>query len=145
VQENEGRASLARATQNADQTRTLAQAEADRIRMLGEGEARKVVALAGAEAERVSKVGLAQAQAIDAQVTASGGARYQLARQIAERFAEALEKSGVDVVPKVNISGAEGQAGGSLLQALMTTLLSEKLDISLADASGGRGNGAVQP
>src|SRR5690349_15339199 len=111
VQENEGRASLARATQNADQTRTLAQADADRVRMLGEGEARKVVALAGAEAERVSKVGLAQAQAIESQVAASGGARYQLARQIAERFAEALEKSGVDVVPKVNITGAEGAAG----------------------------------
>ncbi|MFZ2032109.1 MAG: SPFH domain-containing protein [Vitreimonas sp.] len=143
VQENEGRASLARATQNADQTRTLAQADADRIRMLGEGEARKVVALAGAEAERVSKVGLAQAQAIDAQVTASGGARYQLARQIAERFAEALEKSGVDVVPKVNITGAEGNAGGSLLQALMTTLLSEKLDVPLNETGGARANGAA--
>ena len=141
VQENEGRASLARATQNADQTRTLAQADADRIRMLGEGEARKVVALAGAEAERVSKVGLAQAQAIEKQVAASGGARYQLARQIAERFAEALEKSGVDVVPKVNITGAEGQASGSLLQALMTTLLSEKLEVPLNEAGAARGNG----
>lgn len=143
VQENEGRASLARATQNADQTRTLAQADADRIRMLGEGEARKVVALAGAEAERVSKVGLAQAQAIESQVAASGGARYQLARQIAERFAEALEKSGVDVVPKVNITNAEGQASGSLLQALMTTLLSEKLDVPLNETGGARGNGAA--
>ena len=133
VQENEGRASLARATQNADQTRTLAQADADRIRMLGEGEARKVVALAGAEAERVSKVGLAQAQAIEKQVAASGGARYQLARQIAERIAEALEKSGVDIVPKVNITGADGAASGSLLQALMTSLLSERLDIPLTD------------
>jgi len=102
-----------------------------------------VVALAGAEAERVSKVGLAQAQAIDAQVTASGGARYQLARQIAERFAEALEKSGVDVVPKVNITGAEGQASGSLLQALMTTLLSEKLDVPLNETGGARANGAA--
>ncbi|MFT3729556.1 MAG: SPFH domain-containing protein [Terricaulis sp.] len=143
VQENEGRASLARATQNADQTRTLAQADADRIRMLGEGEASKVVALAGAEAERVSKVGLAQAEAIEKQVSASGGARYQLARQIAERFAEALEKSGVDVVPKVQITGAEGQAGGSLLQALMTTLLSEKLDVQLNETTGVRTNGAA--
>ena len=112
--------------------------------MLGEGEARKVVALAGAEAERVSKVGLAQALAIEKQVAASGGARYQLARQIAERFAEALEKSGVDVVPKVNITGAEGQAGGSLLQALMTTLLSEKLDVPLNEANPARGAGLAR-
>lgn len=131
VQENEGRAALARSTQDAEQTRTLAQADADRIRMLGEGEARKVIALAGAEAERVTKVGLAQAQAIESQVAASGGARYQLTRQVVERFAEALEKSGVDVVPKVSISGAEGQGGGSLLQALMTMLLSNQLDLSI--------------
>jgi uncharacterized membrane protein YqiK len=131
VNENEGRASLARATQQAEQTRTLAQADADRIRMLGEGEARKVIALAGAEAERVTKVGLAQAQAIESQVAASGGARYQLTRQIAERLAEALEKSGVDVVPKVSITGADGQAGNSLLQALMTMFLSDRLDMPI--------------
>ena len=50
-------------------------------------------------------MGLAQAQAIESQVAASGGPRFQLARQVAERIAEALEKSGVDVVPKVQIAG----------------------------------------
>ena len=134
VKENEGRASLARSMQEADQTRALAQAEADRIRMLGEGEACKVISLAGAEAERVSKVGLAQAEAIGKQVEASGGARYQLARQVAERFAEALETSGVDVVPKVSITGAGGAGGvnGSVLQALMTMLLSDRLEIPVS-------------
>ncbi len=129
VQENAGKASLARAEQEANQVRTLAKAEADRIKALGEGEAGKVVALAKAEAERVSKVGLAQAEAIAKQAEASGGARYQLARQIAERFAEALERSGVDIVPKIAISGGAGADGASsspLLNALMALVLSDK-------------------
>jgi uncharacterized membrane protein YqiK len=132
VQENQGKANLARSQQEADQTRTVAQAEADRIRVLGEGEAKKVVALASAEAERVSKVGLAQAEAIEKQAAASGGARYQLARQIAERFAEALEKSGVDIVPRISVSGGSDPSaatpGGPVLQALMTMLMAEKAE-----------------
>lgn len=133
VQQNQGKANLARSEQEADQTRTLAKAEADRIRLLGEGEAKKVVALASAEAERVTKVGLAQAEAIESQVAASGGARFQLARQVAERFAEALETSGVDVVPKVQIQGGggDGLAGGGVIQALLTLLMSDKLGLPL--------------
>src|SRR3569832_1366383 len=138
VKANEGRASLARSEQEADQTRTLAKAAAARMRLLGEGEAKKVVALAAAEAERVTKVGLAQAEAIESQVAASGGARYQLARQVAERFAQALETSGVDVVPKVQINGgsaADGQpGGGSVVQALLTLLMADKLDVAVNDA-----------
>jgi uncharacterized membrane protein YqiK len=130
VQQNLGRANLARSQQEADQTRTLARAEADRIKLVGEGEAGKVVALASAEAERVTKVGLAQAEAIAKQAEASGGARYQLARQIAERFAQALETSGVDIVPKIAIGGGsaplEGAGSSPLLQALMAMLVAEK-------------------
>jgi uncharacterized membrane protein YqiK len=130
VQQNQGRANLARAEQEAEQTRTIAKAEADQMRFLGEGEAKRTVALAAAEAERVTKVGLAQAKAIESQVAASGGPRYQLARQVAERFAQALETSGVDVVPKVQIAGADGQpASGGVLQALMTLMMAEKLDV----------------
>lgn len=131
VQANQGKANLARSAQEADQTRTLARAEADKLRLLGEGEAQRVVALAAAEAEKVTKVGLAQAEAIRSQVDASGGARYQLTRQIAERFAEALERSGVDVVPKVAISGAGGEAGGSLIQALMAMMMSDRMGLAI--------------
>jgi uncharacterized membrane protein YqiK len=133
VQQNAGRANLARSEQEAEQTRTLARAQADQIRFLGEGEAKKVMVLAGAEAERVTKVGLAQAKAIESQVSASGGPRFQLARQVAERFAEALETSGVDVVPKVQIDGGAGASGG-LVQALMTLVMSDKLGLSLGAA-----------
>ena len=132
VQANAGRANLARSEQEADQTRTLAKAEADRMRLLGEGEAKRVVALAAAEAERTTKVGLAQAEAIKSQVEASGGARYQLTRQVAERFAQALETSGVDVVPKVSIGGGNGEAGGgSVIQGLLTLLMAERFDVSV--------------
>jgi uncharacterized membrane protein YqiK len=136
VQENQGKANLARSQQEANQTRTLAQAEADRIQLLGEGEAKKVVALASAEAERVTKVGLAQAEAIEKQAAASGGARYQLARQIADRFAEALEKSGVDIVPKISLSGGGGDGGngtgGPIVQSLLALMLSDKADALLS-------------
>lgn len=131
VQQNQGKASLARSEQEAQQRRTLAKADADSTRLMGEGEAGKVIALARAEAEKVTKVGLAQAEAIASQVEASGGARYQLARQVAERFAQALETSGVDVVPKVQISGTgpDGAGSGGVMQALLTLLMSEKLGL----------------
>ncbi|WP_297509825.1 SPFH domain-containing protein [uncultured Caulobacter sp.] len=136
VQQNQGKASLARSEQEAQQRRTLAKADADATRLMGEGEAGKVVALARAEAEKVTKVGLAQAEAIASQVEASGGARYQLARQVAERFAQALETSGVDVVPKVQITGQGGEAGanGGVMQALLTLLMSEKLGLPVETA-----------
>jgi uncharacterized membrane protein YqiK len=129
VQENQGKAALKRATQDAEQTRTLAKAEADRIRIVGEGEAAKTVALAGAEAERITRTGLATAETIEKQAAASGGAQFQLTRQVIERLADALEKSGVDIVPRVQINtgGANGDgAGGGALQALIGMLLSEK-------------------
>jgi len=139
VRQNEGKAALARSEQDAEQTRTLARAEADRLKFLGEGEAGKIVALAAADAERVTKVGLAQAQAIESQVAASGGPRFQLARQVAERIAEALEKSGVDVVPKVQIAGGgEGLGGGSLISGLLTMLMAERLDVPLTSADADR-------
>jgi len=128
IQENEGKASAKRATQEADRTRTMATAEADRTRLLGEGEAAKIVALAGAEAERITKTGLATAETIERQVAASGGAQFQLTRQVVERVAEALEKSGVDIVPRVQINGAggQGQGEGGLVGALMGLVMAEK-------------------
>jgi uncharacterized membrane protein YqiK len=139
VRENEGKASLKMATQAAEQTRMQARAESDRVRMIGEGEAAKMIALASAEAERITKTGLATAETIARQAEASGGARYQLTRQVVERLAEALEKSGVDIVPRIQIStgaatgegGAMG-AGANPMAALIGMLLSEKGEAMLA-------------
>ena len=127
VRENEGKAALRQATQQAEQTRTLAKAEGERVRLIGEGEAAKMVALAAADAERITKTGLATAETIARQVEASGGAHNQLTRQIVERLAEALEKSGVDIVPRIQIStGGEGATAGGPLAALIGMMLSEK-------------------
>ncbi|WP_174531871.1 SPFH domain-containing protein [Sphingomonas pruni] len=147
VQENQGKAAVKRAAQEAEQTRTLAKAEADRIRIVGEGEAAKVVALAGAEADRITKTGLATAETIEKQAAASGGAQFQLTRQVIERLAQALETSGVDVVPRVQINtgGDTGAgAGGGALQALIGMLLSEKgISMLATPAANDRGPAGV--
>ncbi|MBW8840698.1 MAG: flotillin family protein [Sphingomonadales bacterium] len=147
VQENQGKAAVKRAAQEAEQTRTLAKAESDRIRIVGEGEAAKVVALAGAEADRITKTGLATAETIEKQAAASGGAQFQLTRQVIERLAQALETSGVDVVPRVQINtgGDSGTgAGGGALQALIGMLLSEKgMSMLATPAANDRGPAAI--
>jgi uncharacterized membrane protein YqiK len=135
IQSNQGKADLARAEQQASQIRALATAEADRVRIMGEGEARKIAALAGSEAERAARVGIAQAMAIEEQVRAYGGPRYQLTQQVMARFAEAIETAGVDVVPKIVIGGRDNGdgngsgtlGGGSVIEALLAMLLSEKI------------------
>ncbi|HYP34141.1 MAG TPA: hypothetical protein VES00_19900, partial [Burkholderiaceae bacterium] len=135
VQSNSGKADLARAQQEATRIQTLAGAEASRIRMLGEGEAGKIQALAGAEAQRAARVGVAQALAIEEQVRAYGGPRFQLTQQVMNRFAEAIQTSGVDVVPRVVVGGGgrDGNGDGAgvttsnVMQGLLTLLLSEKI------------------
>jgi len=134
VQSNSGKADLARAQQEAVKIQTIAGAEAGRIRLLGEGEAGKVLALAGAEAQRAARVGIAQALAIEEQVRAYGGPRFQLTQSVMNRFAEAIQMSGVDVVPRIVVgggSGGNGDAGsvatGNVMQALLTMLLSDRI------------------
>jgi uncharacterized membrane protein YqiK len=144
---NQGKADLARAQQQAAQIQALARAEAEKVRLLGAGEASRVSALAGAEAERAARVGIAQAMAIEEQVRAYGGPRYQLTQQVMARFAEAVERSGVDIVPKVVIGGrgdgsgsngsgdgstAAGTGGGTILESLLALLLAERVGIDVA-------------
>jgi hypothetical protein len=134
VQANNGKADVARAQQEAVKIQTIAGAEANRITVLGQGEAGKVLALAGADAQRAARVGVAQALAIEEQVRAYGGPRFQLTQQVMNRFAEAIQVSGVDVVPRVVVGGGgrdgNGDGGamtGNVMQALLTLLLSEKV------------------
>ena len=133
VQENTGKAELARAQQDASRIQTIATAEAQKVRIMGEGEARKIQALAAAEAERAARVGIAQAMAIEEQVRAYGGPRFQLTQQVMNRFAEAIQESKVDVVPRVVVGGGKdgSPATGNVMEALLTMLLSEKIEGSL--------------
>jgi uncharacterized membrane protein YqiK len=144
VQMNQGKADLARSQQQATQIQTLAQAEAEKVRILGEGEAKKIEALARAEAERTARVGVAQAMAIEEQVRAYGGPKFQLTQQVMARFAQAIEASRVDVVPKILIghgassgdaAGGTGFGSGNVMEALLAMLLSDKLGADQGVAS----------
>ncbi len=130
VQSNQGKADLARAEQQAQQIRTLAEAEANRISIVADGDAQKIKALADAEAERAARVGVAQAMAIEEQVAAYGGPQFQLVQQLMHRFAEAIEESKVDVVPKITMGNTDG---GGLMESLMSVLLSDKLTSMLSN------------
>jgi len=126
VQSNQGKAEYAKAQQQAAQIQTLAGAEAEKVRLMGEGEAKRIKVMAEAQAEQAARVGVAQALAIEEQVRAYGGPQFQLVQQVMNRFAEAIEKSQVDVVPKINMAGA-GQGGGSVIESLLGLLLSQKV------------------
>ena len=139
IQTNQGKAEYERSRQEAARIQTLATAEAEKIRILGEGEAKKIQAIAGAEAERTARVGIAQAMAIEEQVRAYGGPRLQLTQQVLGRFADAIQASGVDVVPKILIAGSQnghdrGAMSGNVMEALLTLMLSERLGTDVAQA-----------
>jgi uncharacterized membrane protein YqiK len=114
VQGNEGKAQYQRALQQAAQIRALAEAEA----------------------EKAARIGVGQAIAIEEQVRAYGGPQYQVTQHVLNRFAEAIQVSGVDVVPRVVIGGSGGtngaQGGGSnLMEGLLAMLLSERMGVNV--------------
>ena len=94
-------------------------------------QAQQIRALAEAEAEKIARIGIAQALATEEQVRAYGGPQFQVTQQVLNRFAEAIQQSGVDVVPRVVVSGNSGEQGGSstsgsIMEGLLTMLLSER-------------------
>ena len=117
IQSNQGKAEYQRALQQASQIRALAEAEA----------------------ERAARVGIGQAIAIEEQVRAYGGPQFQVTQQVMNRFAEAIQQSRVDVVPKIVIGGGGGDGAGggtgSVIEALMALLLSDKIGESLSKPS----------
>jgi len=116
VLSNQGKADYARAVQQAAQIRALAEAEA----------------------EKIARTGIAQAIATEEQVAAYGGPQFQVTQQVMNRFAEAVQQSRVDVVPRVVVggAGAEGGAtGSSIMEGLLTLLLSDKLNLEVSAAA----------
>jgi len=131
IQANQGKAEYQRSLQQAAQIRALAEAEGDKVKLLGTGEAGRVRVLAEAEAERAARVGIAQALAIEEQVRAYGGPRFQLTQQVMSRFAEAVERAGVDLVPRIMVGAGGGKDGApgtasNLFESLLTVLLAER-------------------
>jgi len=101
-------------------------------------EAEKIKALAQAEAEREARVGVARAIAVEEQVHAYGGPSYQVLQHVMDRFSEAVERSGVEIVPRMLMTSGEGGQGNSAFEALIAMLMSEKLGISDWNSSEGR-------
>lgn len=114
IQSNEGKASYQRSLQ----------------------EAAKIKALAEAEAEREARIGIAKAVAIEEQVRAYGGPQFQVLQQVMERFSTAIEKSGIDIVPKMVVQNGGGEGRGySAFEGLMSLILAQELDIDLGTGS----------
>jgi uncharacterized membrane protein YqiK len=109
VQANKGKAAYQNAIQQAATVKTLAEAEA----------------------ERIARTGIAQAIATEEQVRAYGGAKYQVTSQVLTRFSEAVEKSGISVVPTTLISGGgnteDGGINSNIMSGLLAMLLSNKM------------------
>ena len=113
VQTNQGKAEYQRALQQASQIRALAEAEA----------------------EKIARIGIAQAISTDEQVQAYGGPQYQVTQQVLNRFADAIQQSKVDVVPRVVVSGGNGENGASgsnIMEGLLTLLLSDRLGLQVS-------------
>ena len=91
-------------------------------------QAAQIRALAEAEAEKIARIGIAQAMATEEQVRAYGGPQFQVTQQVLNRFSEAIQASGVDVVPRVMVGGGNGEQGssGNVMEALLTMLLSDR-------------------
>ena len=94
-------------------------------------EALKIKALASANAEKVARLGIARAIAVEEQVAAYGGPKYQVVQQTMDRFSEAIEKAKIDIVPKMVMGGDSGTGGRSAFEALLAVMLSEKMDVDL--------------
>jgi len=90
-------------------------------------QAAQIRALAEAEAEKIARIGVAQALATEEQVRAYGGPQFQVTQTVLNRFSEAIQQSGVDVVPRVMVGGGGEQGGsGNVMEALLTMLLSDR-------------------
>lgn len=119
VASNQGKAEYQRAVQQASQIRTLAEAEA----------------------EKAARIGIGEAIAIEEKVRAYGGPQFQVTQQVMNRFAEAIQTAGVDVVPRIVVGGGGsgvnggGSQGGSLMEGLLAMLLSERMGEGVRDAA----------
>ncbi len=128
IEANQGRASYEKSVQHAAQRKTMAEAQATEMRLLADADAARVRSMGEALADKAARVGLAEAIAIEEQVRAYGGSRFQVTQQVMKGFTEAVAQAKVDVVPKVVVgAGAQGQAG-SVVETLLALLLSDRLE-----------------
>ena len=76
---------------------------------------------------------------IEEQVRAYSGPQFQVTQDVMNRFAEAIEKAGVNVVPQVVVGGGSSNgaaSGGNLMEGLLAMLLSERMGVQVNSGSG---------
>jgi uncharacterized membrane protein YqiK len=136
IEANQGRAAYERSRQQAAQQKTMADARATEMRLVADAEATRIRVIGEAEADKAARVGIAEAVAIDEQVRAYGGPKYQVTQQVMKSFADAIAEAKVDVVPRVVLGGGAAGANGtgSVAETLLALLLSDRL----GDAGEGR-------
>ena len=84
-----------------------------------------------------SAVGIGKAMAIEQQVKAYGGSRYQLVQDIMNKFSAALEKSKIDIVPKTVVNMGSDKGSGSMTNAfelLLGLIINDKLSLDTDEA-----------
>ncbi len=70
---------------------------------------------------------MAHAEATEKQVQAYGGPEYQLHSQVLMRFAEAIERGKLPLVPQIQLGGGAGESGkGNIVEAMLAMLLSDR-------------------
>lgn len=126
IRENEGKAVLAHAKQQAETIQVTAKATADRVRIEGQGDADRIRAIGLADADKIRATGLAQAEATAKQVEAFGGPEYQLNSQVLMRFAQAIENGKLPLVPNIVLGGDSKSGSGSLVEAMLAMMLAQK-------------------
>jgi uncharacterized membrane protein YqiK len=112
IAENHGSAGVQKAIKAAEEARQSAAGAADAKRSLAE-----------AEAFQIQKVGQAQATATELNVAAYGGPELQFQQTVLLRFAEAIERGRIPMVPSIQAGGQ----GGSAVDAFMALAAKELL------------------
>ena len=107
-------------------------------------QAAQIRALAEAEAEKIARIGIAQALATEEQVRAYGGPQFQVTQTVLNRFAEAIQESRVDVVPRVIVGASKDSGSGNIMEALLAMLLSDRFGALANEAQGKRSDEAEQ-
>lgn len=128
IQENQGKAELMKARQDAEKIQKLSEADAYKVKKEAEAEAFKIKITAEAEADKEARVGISKAIAAKEQVSAYGGPQYKVVSDVMASFANAIKEGKIDIVPKTLVStGSNTENGGAnAFESLIMLLLSEK-------------------
>lgn len=129
IQENQGKAELMKAKQDAEKIQNLSEAEAYKVKKQSEAEAFKIKITAEADADKEARVGISKAIAAKEQVNAYGGPQYKVINDVMTSFTNAIKEGSIDIVPRTLINaGTEGEGKGvNAFESLVMLLLSEKL------------------